>query len=208
MRGSVQRIILMIGWQMMNHRKPLGCKVRSAVLCVFAAAGLLSLAFLPHSAQAESLADNAPASALFRSPQSTAQLVSAVAGTGDLESIPAAIHVVLQPGWKTYWRSPGDAGYPMQVDSSGSSNVARVDLAWPVPHRFELFGLQTFGYGEEVAFPLHVIPERKGEPIALKAKLRYLVCEVICVPQDAQLSLDVPAGAAMPTGAAPLVNRF
>lgn len=193
---------------MMNRWKPFGCKVRRAVLCGFAAVGLTSLAFLPHFARADSLANNAPASALFRSPQSTAQLVSAVAGTGDLESIPTAIHVVLQPGWKTYWRSPGDAGYPMQVDSTGSTNVARVDLAWPVPHRFELFGLQTFGYGEEVAFPLQVIPQRKGEAISLKAKLRYLVCEVVCVPQDAQLSLDVPAGAAMPTDAAPLVNRF
>ncbi|HWA47447.1 MAG TPA: protein-disulfide reductase DsbD domain-containing protein, partial [Dongiaceae bacterium] len=115
---------------------------------------------------------------------------------------------MLQPGWKTYWRSPGDAGYPMQIDSAGSTNVARVDLAWPVPHRFELFGLQTFGYGEEVAFPLQVTPQRKGAAISLKAKLRYLVCETICVPQDAQLSLDVPAGPATPTDAAPLVNRF
>jgi suppressor for copper-sensitivity B len=204
MQVLVQRIILMIGWQMMNHRKSFGCRFRLTVFCGFAAVSLTSLAFLSHGAHA----DNAPASALFRSPQSTAQLVSAVAGTGDLESIPAAIHVVLQPGWKTYWRSPGDAGYPMQVDTTGSSNVAQAELAWPVPHRFELFGLQTFGYGEEVAFPLHVTPERKGEPISLKAKLRYLVCEVICVPQDAQLSLDVPAGAAMPTDAAPLVNRF
>ncbi len=193
---------------MMNRRKSLGCNFRLTVLRGFAAVGLMSLAVLPQFAHADSLADNAPASALFRSPQSTAQIVSAVAGAGDLESIPTAIHVVLQPGWKTYWRSPGDAGYPMQVDTTGSSNVAEAELAWPVPHRFELFGLQTFGYGEEVAFPLQVIPERKGEAISLRAKLRYLVCEVICVPQDALLSLDVPAGAAMPTDAAPLINRF
>src|SRR5688572_13017658 len=164
MQASIQRIILAIGWQMMNRRKSLRCSFRLAVFCGFAAVGVTSFAVLPHFAHA----DNAPASALFRSPQSTAQLVSAVAGTGDLESIPTAIHVALQPGWKTYWRSPGDAGYPMQVDSSGSTNVARVDLAWPVPHRFELFGLQTFGYGDEVAFPLQVIPERKGEAISLK----------------------------------------
>jgi len=189
---------------MMNRRNPFGCTVRLAVLRGFAAVGLASLAFLSQPAHA----DNAPASALFQSPQSTAQIVSAVAGTGDLDSIPTAIHIVLQPGWKTYWRSPGDAGYPLQIDSAGSVNVARIDLAWPVPHRFELFGLQTFGYGEEVAFPLNLAPERAGESVTLKAKLRYLVCETICVPQDAQLSLDVPAGAAMPTDAAPLINRF
>lgn len=189
---------------MMNRRKPFGCKVRLAVLCGVAAVGLTSLGHLSQVAQAE----NAPASVLFRSPQSSAQVVSAVAGTGDLQSVPAAIHIVLQPGWKTYWRSPGDAGYPMQLDAAGSTNVARVDVAWPVPHRFELFGLQTFGYGDEVAFPLRVVPQRAGEPLSLKAKLRYLVCETICVPQDAELRLDVPAGPAMPTEAAPLVNRY
>ncbi|MGH6891188.1 MAG: protein-disulfide reductase DsbD family protein [Dongiaceae bacterium] len=134
--------------------------------------------------------------------------MSAVQGTGDLAAIPLALHIVLQPGWKTYWRSPGDAGYPLQIDVSGSANVARAELLWPVPHRFQLFGLQTFGYGEQVAFPLMVTPEHPGAPIALRAKIRYLVCEQICVPQDGNLSLDLPSGAAVPSAFAPLVNRF
>lgn len=194
---------------MMNRRKPFGFAVRLAVLCGIAAVGAFLLAVVllvgaPQCAQA----DNPPSSALFQTPQSTAQIVAAVSGTGRLAAIPTAVHIVLQPGWKTYWRAPGDAGYPLQIDASGSTNVARAALAWPVPHRFELFGLQTFGYGDEVAFPLDLMPERPGEPVALKAKLRYLVCETICVPQDAVLSLDVPAGPAMPTSFAPLVNRF
>lgn len=189
---------------MMNRRKPLGCAVRQAVTCGFAAVWTMLLAFAAGSAQA----NNAPASAQFQSPQSTARIVAAVEGAGDLAAIPAAIHIVLQPGWKTYWRSPGDAGYPLQVDAAGSRNVARVALAWPVPHRFELFGLQTFGYGEEVAFPLDIVPQQPGVPVTLQAKLRYLVCEVVCVPQDAELTLDIPAGAAKPSAFAPLVNRF
>ena len=176
----------------------MGCMFRLAVFCVLAAVGAASRVH----------ADNGPASQLFQTPQSTAQLLSAVGGTGDLSAIPLALHIVLQPGWKTYWRSPGDAGYPPQVDVAGSTNVARAELQWPVPHRFELFGLQTFGYGEEVAFPLMVTPETPGAPIALTAKIRYLVCEVICVPQDGTLTLDLPGGAAAPSGYAPLVNRF
>ncbi len=189
---------------MMNRRKPFGCAVRQAVVCGVAAVGLL----LHACAARVAFAETEPASPLFQTPQSTAQLVSAVAGTGGLSSIPAAVHIVLQPGWKTYWRSPGDAGYPLQIDASGSQNVARVALTWPVPHRFELFGLQTFGYGDEVAFPLVVEPQRPGEAVSLKATLRYLVCETICVPQDATLALDLPAGPATPTQFAPLVNRF
>src|ERR1700741_1429647 len=113
---------------MMNRGKSIGCRVPLAVFCVLAAVGWGALA----------RADNGPASQMFRTPQSSAEIVSAVVGTGGLATIPFALHIVLQPGWKTYWRSPGDAGYPPQVDMSGSTNVARVELMWPVPHRFQL----------------------------------------------------------------------
>jgi suppressor for copper-sensitivity B len=172
--------------------------VRVAVICVLAAVGAATRAH----------ADNGPASQWFRSAQSSARLVSAVEGAGDLGTVPVALHILLQPGWKTYWRNPGDAGFPLQIDVAGSTNVAEAKLAWPVPHRFQLFGLQTFGYGEEVAFPLNVTPANAGAPIALKATIRYLVCEQICVPQDSTLALDLPSGGATPSEYAPLVNRF
>src|SRR5688572_32840472 len=193
-----QRIILLFGWQMMNRRKSMGYVIRLAVFCVLAAVGL----------HAHAHANNDPVSGLFQSPQSSARLVAAVQGTGDLATIPLALHIVLQPGWKTYWRSPGDAGYPLMVDVKRSTNVAEAKVAWPVPHRFQLFGLQTFGYGEEVAFPLMVSPVTPGAPITLNAKIRYLVCEQVCIPQDADLALDLPQGNATPTSYAPLVNRF
>ena len=176
----------------------MGCVFRLAVFCALAAVGV----------QWRAYADNDPVSGLFQTPQSSAQLVSAVQGTGDLATIPLALHIVLQPGWKTYWRTPGDAGYPLMIDVTGSTNVAEAKVAWPVPHRFQLFGLQTFGYGEEVAFPLMVTPVTPGAPVALKASIRYLVCETVCIPQDGALALDLPRGAATPTGHAPLVNRF
>jgi suppressor for copper-sensitivity B len=184
---------------MMNRRKSIGCIIRLAMFCLLAAVGSIPRVH----------ADNEPASRLFQTPQSSARLISAVDGTGDLAAVPLALHIVLQPGWKTYWRSPGDAGYPPQVEVDPASlNVAEAKLLWPVPHRFELFGLQTFGYGQEVAFPLMVTPEVAGAPIALKVKIRYLVCEQICVPQEGHLALDLPRGAANPTSFAPLVNRF
>src|SRR5690348_14897561 len=163
MRLCPQRIILIFGWQMMNHWKYVACVIRLAVLCVLAAVSAIS----------HVQADNDPASRLFQTPQSSAQLISAVNGVGDLAAIPLAVHIVLQPGWKTYWRTPGDAGYPPQIDVAGSTNVADATLLWPVPHRFQLFGLQTFGYGEEVAFPLMVTPKVPGAPVGLKARVRY-----------------------------------
>lgn len=139
--------------------------------------------------------------------QTRVRLVSAVSATGGETSLRLGIEIQLQPGWKTYWRSPGDAGFPPQIEIAGSQNVAEAELAFPAPHRFELFGLQTFGYGEKVLFPLHVTPERPGEALQLRAHLRYLVCEQICIPYEHDLGLDLPAGSPMLTADAAAISE-
>jgi len=138
-----------------------------------------------------------------------ARLIAAVEGTGTLESIPAGLHVRLPEPWKTYWRSPGDAGLPPEADWSGSANVADAALSWPAPHRFTLFGIDTFGYADEVVFPLAATPARPGEPVALDARVDLLVCSDLCVPTTFDLDLALPAGpAAIDPDAANLIDRF
>src|ERR1700753_1743679 len=43
----------------------------------------------------------------------------------------------LQPGWKTYWRTPGDSGVPPRFDFSKSDNVEAVTILWPAPTKFD-----------------------------------------------------------------------
>jgi suppressor for copper-sensitivity B len=129
-------------------------------------------------------------------PAVRARLLSAINAVGSAHEIPAGLEVVLDPGWDTYWRSPGDAGAPPHADWSGSDNVASVDWRWPAPSRFSQFGLETFGYRGEVLFPLTVHLQRAGDPVALRGKLDLLVCSKICVPRTLALTLDLPAGAA------------
>ena len=140
--------------------------------------------------------------------QTEVRLISAVTAVGDLAKVPLGVAMNLKPGWKTYWRSPGDAGFAPTIDITGSSNVAAADFSYPVPHRFELFGLQTFGYGEEIVFPLALTPQQPGQPVGLRAKLRYLVCEQICIPYEHQLSLDLPSGVAAVSDDAALISRY
>jgi suppressor for copper-sensitivity B len=166
-------------------------------------ATLLPVLFWACIAYAESGAGNVVATE-----QSAARLVSAVTGAGDLQTLPVGLDVTLKSGWKTYWRSPGDAGFAPELKFDGSENVASAKLLYPTPHRFELFGLQTYGYKDEVVYPLTVTPERPGEAVKLRAHLRYLVCEQVCIPYDADLALDIPAGPATPSDQAALVNRF
>ena len=39
----------------------------------------------------------------------------------------------LQPGWKTYWRTPGDSGVPPRIDFAKSENVESVTPLFPAP---------------------------------------------------------------------------
>ncbi len=117
----------------------------------------------------------------------------------------AGLSVALSPGWKTYWRAPGDAGVPPVFDWSGSENVGSVEVIWPTPELFDNFGMTTIGYKHEVTLPLVVHPETPGKPIALKLKLDFGVCSDICVPETAEMALDIPPeakGAADEIGAA------
>lgn len=136
------------------------------------------------------------------------RLVSAQTAVGDAGSLSLGLQIRLAPGWKTYWRDPGDAGLPPRLDWSGSRNVAAAEIAWPAPKRFTTFGLDSFGYGEEVVFPLTVRPQRSGQPVAARVMVDYMVCAEICVPASAELALDLPAGPAASTAHAVLIGDY
>ena len=114
----------------------------------------------------------------------------------------------LQPGWKIYWRSPGDAGLPPTVDWAGSENATVGDFAWPVPERFELSGLETFGYEGDVLLPAGVTVPTAGDPVHLKAAVDFLTCRELCVPNNVTLDLIVPAGLEGPGPYGDLIGRF
>jgi len=136
------------------------------------------------------------------------RFVSAAGAVGDLAELRLGLQFRLEKGWKTYWRSPGDAGLPAQVDWSGSENLAKADILWPMPERHTLLGIETLGYEDEVLLPVVARPERPGEPVKLRAGVDYLVCEKICVPAHAELALDLPAGPATPSPFVDLIDRW
>jgi len=110
----------------------------------------------------------------------------------------AAIRITLAPGWKTYWRAPGDAGIPAQFDWAGSDNLGGVALHWPVPSVFHQNGLTSVGYHDQVIIPIELTPRRAGAAIALSAQIDMGVCEDICVPVSVRVAADLPAGASRP----------
>jgi DsbC/DsbD-like thiol-disulfide interchange protein len=112
----------------------------------------------------------------------------------------AALELVLAPGWKTYWRSPGDAGIPPQFDWSGSANVGAVRYHWPAPVVFDTNGVRSIGYHDVLVLPVEITPVDPGQPITLQAKVDLGVCNDICIPATIDVAVDLPvAGVPNPT---------
>jgi len=164
---------------------------------------LIALIWLAHPATAQ-----AKAGAWSVTDLSSARLISAVDATGDLARIPLGVELQLDPGWKAYWRAPGDAGLPPYFDWAGSQNIADAHISWPLPERHTLQGFETFGYEGTLVFPVDIIPQAPGAALDARLHLKLMICKDICVPQDLDMALALPAGPANTAVQANLIERW
>ena len=96
----------------------------------------------------------------------------------------------LQPGWKTYWRTPGDSGVPPRFDFSKSENVEAVTVLWPAPTKFDDgAGGHSLGYHNQIVLPLRIVAKNADKPVTLRADVNYAVCEKLCIPVEANAEL-------------------
>jgi DsbC/DsbD-like thiol-disulfide interchange protein len=119
----------------------------------------------------------------------------------------AGVQIRLEPGWKTYWRTPGDSGVPPSFDWSGSKNLRSAEVLYPAPRRFTDASGTAIGYEDEVVFPVMITPERLDEPVELKLNVDYGLCKTLCIPNQANLSIEFPAHAPG-REEDPLLSRF
>lgn len=108
------------------------------------------------------------------------------------EFLRAGIEIRLDPGWKTYWRYPGDSGVPPTFDFAGSQNVKSATVEWPAPEKFpDGAGGNSIGYVGDVVLPLKITPVDATRPSSLHVKLNYAICGTLCVPAEATLELPL-----------------
>ena len=95
----------------------------------------------------------------------------------------AALEIKLAPEWKTYWRSPGEAGLPARVAINGEET----EIFYPLPKPIVFYGIKTFGYADLVALPFRISEEvlQTGADITIS----YMVCKDICVPIEETFSV-------------------
>lgn len=107
------------------------------------------------------------------------------------------VRVALGPGWKTYWKSPGEAGLPTEFDWSGSSNVVSAEVNWPAPTRLSILGTETVGYTHEVVFPVKVKLGDTALETRIHLQLAVYACSTICVREDHVLAATLRPGASV-----------
>jgi DsbC/DsbD-like thiol-disulfide interchange protein len=116
--------------------------------------------------------------------------VRLLAGSRSGAVLLGGIALQLQPGWKTYWRTPGDSGVPPRFDFSKSENIEAVTVLWPAPTKFDDgSGGYSLGYHDQVVLPLRIVAKNADKPVTLRAVINYAVCEKLCIPVEANAEL-------------------
>src|ERR1700731_2898506 len=102
----------------------------------------------------------------------------------------------LEPGWKTYWRVPGDFGGPPRFDFSKSENIEAVTVLWPAPTKFDDgAGGHSMGYHDQIVLPLRIVAKNADKPVTLRADINYAVCEKLCIPVEANAEIPIASAA-------------
>lgn len=128
------------------------------------------------------------------------ELLGAASAVGGGEPLLLGVRIEPQPGWKTYWRAPGESGLPPVFLFQTHENAALPEIKWPVPKRQNLQGQESYGYDGPVTFPFFVQPLDTAKPVNLALRVDYAVCRDICVPEQADLTLHIPPGPAKASG--------
>jgi len=119
----------------------------------------------------------------------------------------AGLEFLLEPGWHTYWRYPGESGIPPQISIPDAGNVEDVEILYPAPERFDDGFSQSIVYHDGIVLPIRVIPGNPQEAVRFAVEVFFGVCNEICVPGDASLSLDLSPEAESDKLAAKLIAR-
>jgi len=130
-----------------------------------------------------------------------AELVSQEAGAAPGATVFVALRQKIQPGWHTYWRNPGDAGDATRIVWTLPPGWTAGDIVWPTPEKSRVGPLLDFAYTGEVLLPVPIsVPAdaKVGSIVTLKAAAAFLVCEQVCVPEDAVVTLTLPVVSGVP----------
>jgi len=133
--------------------------------------------------------------AAVKTPQVEAELVAARTALVPHVPVPVAVRLKMEPGWHTYWQNPGDSGLPTRIAWKLPAGVTAGPIQWPAPLAVPVGPLMNHGYEGEILLvsELHSsIAPSGGDPLTIAARVDWLVCKDICIPDGADVLLTLP----------------
>jgi DsbC/DsbD-like thiol-disulfide interchange protein len=126
-----------------------------------------------------------------------ASLLSETDGVVPGRPLTLGIRLVMEKGWHTYWRNPGDSGLATRARWELPPGFSAGEIQWPYPVRFETGPIVSYGYEDEVLLPVAVEVPRPLEAsvVRLGVRVSWLECQEACLPGKTELSLDLPVKA-------------
>jgi thiol:disulfide interchange protein/DsbC/DsbD-like thiol-disulfide interchange protein len=159
------------------------------------------LRFLSIAAFALACSATAHAADSARTDEVAVRLFAATTSVQPGQALQVGLQQRLAEHWHTYWINPGDSGLATTIAWTLPAGASAGPIQWPVPARYSIGPITNYGYADEVTLPsvVHVPASLKdGDRFELKAKVDWLVCKDVCIPQNANLSLTLPVRAAVP----------
>ena len=122
------------------------------------------------------------------------ELVAAMDAAVPGEPLTVALRLEPDDHWHTYWRNPGDSGLPTRMSWTLPEGLQAGDILWPFPERQPLGPLTNFGYsGEHFLLTEIDIPDTlEASTLPLAVAASWLVCDDVCIPGSADLTLELP----------------
>src|SRR5476649_908750 len=90
-----------------------------------------------------------PAFAQDTPPKVHARLVAEDKAVAPGGGITVALEEKIAPGWHTYWKNPGDAGAPTDIQWTLPPGWKAGAIQWPRPKRLPVGPLMDYGRSEE-----------------------------------------------------------
>lgn len=131
--------------------------------------------------------------------QVKASLVAADTSIQPGKAITVALRLEHQPHWHTYWLNPG-TGLATALNWKLPAGWTASDIRWPAPKLLKdrTGGIIGNGYEDDLLLPVTLTPPANltpGETITLNVHAEWLMCEDVCMPGEAELSLNLPVSA-------------
>src|SRR5512138_629338 len=154
---------------------------------------LLALIAAPAFGQSPS---STPSAAVVQTENVRAELLADVSAVKPGEPFWVALRQTIRPKWHTYWKNPGESGLPTEIAWKLPEGAKAGPIVWPRPHLYDIGGVINYGFQNEAVLLVQITPPTNlAGDFKLAAEANWLVCEDVCIPEDAKLALTLPVTA-------------